>query len=90
MKRIPKCKSEYQGGVSVQPETPLFYIRYKLGHSQGKTNKRFAISSPIKRWGLETKRTIATKVGVSEASPNENINGPGKKDSGISARAVIN
>jgi hypothetical protein len=40
--------------------------------SQRKANKRFAIFSPIKRWGLETKRTIATKLGVSEASPTEN------------------
>jgi len=37
-----------------------------------KSNKRFAIFSPIKRWGLETKRTIATKLGVSEASVTEN------------------
>ncbi|MFH0961033.1 MAG: hypothetical protein V1897_20305, partial [Pseudomonadota bacterium] len=40
--------------------------------SQRKANKRFAIFSPIKRWGLETKRTIATKLGVYEASPTEN------------------
>jgi hypothetical protein len=37
-----------------------------------KSNKRFAIFSPIKRWSLETKRTIATKLGICEASPTEN------------------
>jgi hypothetical protein len=40
--------------------------------SPGKANKRFAIFSPIKRWGLETKRTIATKLGVPEGEPTEN------------------
>lgn len=37
-----------------------------------KSNKRYAIFSPIKRWGLETKTTIATKLGIFEASPTEN------------------
>ncbi len=40
--------------------------------SPRKANKRFVIFSPIKRWGLETKRIIATKFGVPEGAPTEN------------------